>query len=97
MDRSLSVLMNTKHLACARQAGGPIPDPVSCPFRDLSPCSWRLGSSGSLHPAADKIHHIYTPSREPDPSSGLWLFLVVVVFSICEVSGGCPFDLNQRS
>ena len=82
MDRSLSVLMNTKHLACARQAGGPIPDPVSCPFRDLSPCSWRLGSSGSLHPAADKIHHIYTPSREPDPSSGLWLFLVVVVFSI---------------
>jgi hypothetical protein len=35
--------------------------PVSCPFRDLSPCSWRPGSSGSLHPAADKIHHTYTP------------------------------------
>ena len=56
--------------------------PVSCPFRGLSPCSWRPGSSGSIHPAADKIHHTYTPDREPDPSSALWLFLVVAFFCI---------------
>src|ERR1017187_7171469 len=73
----LSVLPYTKHLTRARQAEGPIADPVSCLFRGLSPCSWRPGSSGSLHPVADRIHHTYTPDGEPDPSSGLWFFLAI--------------------
>ena len=81
----LSVLPHTKHLACARQAEGPIPDPVSCPFRALSPCLWRPGSSGSLHPVADKIHHTYTPDREPDPSSALWLSLWLLSSSLYKV------------
>ena len=28
------------------------------------------------------FHHTYTPDREPDPASGLWLFLVIVFFYI---------------
>src|ERR1035438_3316634 len=72
----LSILPHTKHLACARQAEGPIPDSVSCPS----------GVYHAVHGGQARVvlfillltRSITPIRREPDPSSALWLFLVVV-------------------
>ena len=90
------ILPHTKHLARARQAEGPIPDPVSCPFRDLSPCSWkaRLEWFSSSCRRQDPSHICRTGNRIHHLGYGSFWLLSSSVYKVGWVFSAAAGDEN---